>query len=146
MKKLTYLILILFASLSCKNTNESDNLQVEIDSLTNRNQKLLRVINEKDNLINYWYDAEYDGINLIKLGISNPKEYIENSLRQKPELIPIRGELGGKMNFGNIEILSSKWLIAEFDDGHIHGKGIYEYNLNKNGELDFKLLSSMITE
>jgi hypothetical protein len=47
------------------------------------------------------------------------------------------------MHFGKIQLLSSEWLIAEFDDGHIWGRGIYKFNLNDQGELEFELLYSL---
>lgn len=108
-----------------------------------KNDTLTKVLCRKKIESNYWFDAEYDGIKLIEIGKANPAEFIEKSLRKKTELIPLKAVLGGTMNFGYIQILSSEWLIAEFDDGHIRGRGIYKYTLNKNGELEFKLLNSI---
>lgn len=54
--------------------------------------------------------------------------------------------LGGKMFFENIQILGDKWLIADYSDGHITGKTIYSYKVNKNNTLEFKSLISTMQE
>lgn len=141
MKKTIIIFLILQLIFSCSESNnrtkslvaENKNLNATIDSLT-------KLHNKKKNEVNYWYEENYDGEKLIRNGIKNPTEFIENALRGKPELIPLKGVLGGTMSFGKIQLLSDKWLIADFNDGHIEGKGIYEYKLNKYGKLEFELL------
>ena len=143
MKKLTLLILISLFVLSCTEFNRTENLIAEVDSLKIKNDSLAKVLNKQKPESNYWFDAQYDGIKLIENGISDPAELIENTLREKTELIPLKAVLGGTMNFGKIQILSSEWLIAEFDDGHVRGRGIYKYMLNNNGELEFNLLNSI---
>ena len=50
------------------------------------------------------------------------------------------------MTFGNIQLLSKEWLIADFDDGHVQGRAIYKYKLNKKGQLEFELLNSIGSE
>jgi len=146
MKKLPLLILISFLILSCGEISRTENLLVKVDSLKIENDSLIKVLGKEKLKSNYWFDAEYDGIKLIESGISNPEELIKNTIREKTELIPIEAVLGGKMHFGNIQVLSSEWLIAEFDDGHVQGRGIYEYTMNNNGELEFKLLNSIVPE
>jgi hypothetical protein len=143
MKRLILIILISLYIYSCKENNQSENLITKIDSLTVKNDSLINVLKNKKPTLNYWFDAEYDGDKLLKIGISNPAEFIENNLREKAELIPLKAVLGGKMSFGNIQILSSEWLIANFEDGHIQGRAIYKYKLNKNNELEFELLSAV---
>jgi len=61
-------------------------------------------------------------------------------------LIPLQAVLGGTMTFGNIQFLSKEWLIADFDDGHVQGRAIYKYKLNKKGQLEFELLNSIGSE
>lgn len=143
MKKLILIVLIFPFAFSCKQVNQTDELLATLDSLKIVNDSLtLALIDEKPES-NYWFDIEYDGVNLIDNGISNPVEFVENALREKTELIPLEAILGGTMHFGKIQLLSSEWLIAEFDDGHIWGRGIYKFNLNDQGELEFELLHSL---
>ena len=137
-----FLILICF--LSCKeieqtetNDTNSENQKKVVDSVT-------EIPAEKKTASNYWFDAEYEGEKLIKNGINNPEAFIEKSLRERTQLIPTKAVLGGKMNFGNIQILSSEWLISDFSDGHILGKAIYRYSLNSKDQLEFELLDYQI--
>lgn len=143
MRKLSLIILTLLLTSSCKETNRTENLLAKVDSLKVKNDSLTKVLNEKKPESNYWFDSENDGKKLIENGILNPAEFIENNLRRKTELIPLKAVLGGTMNYGNIQLLGSEWLIAEFDDGHVQGRGIYKYKLNSNNELEFELLNSI---
>lgn len=143
MKKLTLLILTLFCVFGCTEINRTENLLAKVDSLKNKNDSLTKILTEKKPEANYWFDAEYDGERLIESGINNPTEFIEKNLREKTELIPLKAVLGGTMHFGNIQILSKEWLIADFDDGHVQGRAIYKYKLNEKGQLEFELLNSI---
>ena len=153
MKKLTLMILISLSVLSCKETNRTEldssemertvNLETKINSLTTINDSLIQVLSEEKPESDYGYDALYDGNALLRQGISNPSEFIESSLQKQPELIPIKGVLGGTMRFVKVQPLSSQWVIAYYEDGHIEGQAIYKYHLNKNGELEFELLDSL---
>ncbi len=153
MKHSFTLFLMVFLTLSCKQSNnqtdaleaETKSLELTIDSLTavtdSLNKKIVSLqIVPSNTEKNYWYITNYDGEDAINRGIKNPEEFIETSLRNKPELIPMDGVLGGTMRFGNIQLLSGKWLIADFNDGHIEGKGLYKYTIKNNGSLEFKLL------
>lgn len=72
----------------------------------------------------------------------DPQSYIRNSLQNKPEEIPIEGVLGGTMQFRKIDILTSQWLLAVYDDGHIQGTSIFHYELLPNDSLKFSVLLS----
>lgn len=143
MRNLILIIIILLCILSCKKDNQSKNLIVKVDRIKVKNDSLTKIVTQDKTELNYWYDEQYDGEKLKEKGIANPEEFIKNSLRKKPELIPLKAVLGGTMHFRNIQLLSSEWLIAAFDDGHIQGRGIYKYKLNNNGELEFELLNSL---
>lgn len=67
-------------------------------------------------------------------------------LKQHNNLIPYEGVLGGKMGFYDdkkIFILSDKWVLAWFDDGHIAGYMLLKYQLNKNG-ISWKAIDSYL--
>ena len=155
MKHTFTLFLIVVLTLGCKQSNNQmetlnaenknlestiDSLKAVTDSLTVTIDSLIVVPNTDNNENNYWYITNYDGEDAIKKGIENPEEFIETSLRNRPELIPMDGVLGGTMRFGNIQLLSNQWLIADFNDGHIEGKGLYKYTLKNNGTIHFKLM------
>lgn len=146
MKKITLIILTSILVFGCTEINRTENLLAKIDSLKIKNDSLTKIVTKEKPKSNYWYDAEYDGEKFLKRGIKNPTEFIENNLREKTELIPLKAVLGGTMHFGNIQLLSSEWLIADFDDGHIQGRAIYRYKLNEKGQLEFNLLHSIEPE
>lgn len=125
---------------------EIESLQASVDSLKRENDSLsaLFISNKGDS--NFWYNPLYDGSNLLRQGIENPGEFIEKSLREKPELIPLKGVLGGTMRYGKIQPLGSEWVIAYYDDGHIEGRAIYKYQINAQGKLEFQLLDDVKPE
>lgn len=150
--------MIIFSIISCSNKsdlkkspNKIDSIQIElnssiklIDSLKSQSDALKSQNDSLITVINYWFNEKYDANALFNIGINNPKDFIIKSLRAKPEIIPIKGVLGGTMRFGNVEILSHKWIIADFDDGHILGSAIFRYYLNDKKELEFQLIESTI--
>lgn len=155
MKHTFTLLLIVLLTYGCKQSNnqletldaENKNLESTVDSLMVVTESLTATIdslmvtpNTNNSENNYWYIPNYDGEVALQRGIKNPEEFIETSFRNKPDLIPMDGVLGGTMRYGNVQILSDKWLIADFNDGHIEGKGLYKYTFKTDGSLEFKLL------
>lgn len=155
MRKLKVIsIVIILLNISCDEFNRKENLLYKVDELKNENDSLkkenLRLEKTTDSLksikdseLNYWFDNDHKALEFKRLEINNPEEFIKNSLRKRTDLIPIQATLGGSMKFGKIQILGEKWLIAEYDDGHILGKSIYSYKVNSNKEIDFKILESI---
>jgi hypothetical protein len=146
MKILVITLLSIF-TLSCERQNHDENLHAEklkseIELLKHKNDSLKEELTKAKLKESYWFDIEYEGQKLTKKGIKNPEKFIKNSLREKPELIPLKPTLGGKMEFGNFKILSDEWIIADYNDGHVEGKTIYSYKLDKNNKLEFKILNT----
>ena len=69
--------------------------------------------------------------------IDDPRKFVISALQQQTEKIPLDAVLGGNMEFRQIEVLTEDWVMAIYDDGHIQGKSIYEYELQPNGKLKF---------
>lgn len=158
MRKISIILLSLILVLSCKDaveqpknlpddaaqlTLKNDALEKEIKTLKSLNDSLLKANKVEKN---YWFNKDFNGAHLMRQGITNPEEFIENALRKRTDLIPFEAVLGGTMNFGKIQLLGNKWVIADYSDGHIQGRSIYEYRLNDKKELDFKILASNATE
>ena len=132
MKELIILVSLTFL-LSCENTNsETNETTIGYEQLKSENDSLKSIIKN----VNY----NRISIDLIELGLNNPKADIFNSLQKRTDLFPIKGELGTKMHFGNIEIINKNWIIAEFDDGHSMGSGIYKFIVKNDTTIDFKLI------
>ncbi|MCV2483661.1 hypothetical protein OD917_01900 [Flavobacterium sp. SH_e] len=91
---------------------------------------------------NAWYDPEYDNADFKKKGIADSEKFIKDEFGKRTDLIPLQPALGGKMSFGTIQLLGSKFLIADYEDGHVEGKSIYSYKLNDSGKIEFKLIGS----
>jgi hypothetical protein len=80
-------------------------------------------------------------------GLKYPVKDIISDLRQHRELIPYKGSVGGTMNFyseGQIWILTKKWVLAYFEDGHNGGYLLLEYEVTKDGKIKWKTVASYI--
>lgn len=158
MKRIAMLILIGFLAISCKDeVNKSENLPDIKAQLTLKNDSLVKeIVNLKslnDSLMklsqaekNNWFDKDFNGANFTRQGIANPEKFVEKALKKRTDLIPSDAVLGGTMSFGKIQLLGNRWVIADYSDGHIQGRSIYEYRLNDKKELSFKVLASNDTE
>lgn len=116
--------------------------QLTIDSLNHQIDSLQQVNNELKEDEHYWFDTWSGAYQFEQLGIYDGKERILSQLYDSPQLIPMEAVLGGTMMFGRIELLGDSWLIAEYDDGHVVGKSLYEYKVDKEGKITFSILRS----
>ena len=158
MKKTAILLMIGFLAFACKNTDKQpENSSDKTEQLTFKNDSLAKEIvglkSLNDSLMklsqtqkNFWFDKDFNGAHLTRKGITNPEEFVENALRKRNDLIPNDAVLGGTMNFGKIQLLGNKWIIADYSDGHIQGRSIYEYRMDDKKALTFKILASNDTE
>ena len=81
-------------------------------------------------------------------GLNDPVKDIISDLRQHRELIPYKGSMGGTMNFysdSQIWILTKKWVLAYFEDGHNGGYLLLEYEVTKDGKIKWKTVASYIS-
>lgn len=74
-------------------------------------------------------------------GFLDPIAAITSDLRLHQELITVPGVLGGAMSFHEIYVLTHRWALAEFDDGHISGYMLLEYNVSDNGKISWKVIA-----
>lgn len=145
MKQTLWYFLVLLLT-GCINNSEKaasgvqiEDLKTSIDSLVRMNHQLENKIDSLQNEQNFWFDNNTEGKHLLEAGIKNPKEYIVNSLKQQPDLIPAEPVLGGQMRFTRIQLLGRECLIAYYEDGHVAGRAIYSY-VFKGGKLHFSLV------
>jgi hypothetical protein len=91
--------------------------------------------------------TSWDIAQLARQGISNPEEDLASDLKQHRELIPYEGVMGGTMGFysnEDIHVLTSRWILASFEDGHIGGHMLLEYRVDPGGEIRWKVLSAYL--
>ena len=141
MKKiLAFSLLIMLGS--CGKSSEEKQRAVEIDSLKTEILELQRAMDTlSDQLIkkNYFtkdFSSYFDSI-------PEPEQFLLEKLRKKPELIPKKAVLGGTMHFTEISFINDLLILAEYEDGHIMGTSIFQYKMDKNGNLIFELLSDL---
>lgn len=126
----TILILFLLSLSSCNNNTES--FEVENRNLKAENDSLKKKMEDEDK--SYWFRNQTE----LQKSLN-----IEDSLRERNELIPLKPTLGGKMVFGKIEMISEKWIIGDYNDGHVEGTSIWKYTIAENGKVEFLLLNSV---
>ena len=82
-----------------------------------------------------------------KKGLKDPVNDIVSDLKQNGKLIPYQPSMGGTMNFydaGKIWILTGKWVLAYFEDGHNGGYVLLEYEVKAGGKITWKILASYL--
>lgn len=151
MKFIAPLSFILFFLLnSCGNAKESkqlsDALLIKTDSLNILKRKIDSMLAQKNSLtndLNYWF-SEREITQLKEKNIINPVNDISNKLYNNSKLIPYPGVLGGTMRFGKITLLKDRWIIADFDDGHIMGAALYRYSVQKDTSVKWTILDKYL--
>jgi heme exporter protein D len=84
---------------------------------------------------------------LNKQGLSTRGEALAVDLMRHRELIPYKGVMGGTMGFyskKDIHVLTSRWVMASFEDGHIGGQMLLEYAVSPGGEIQWKVISAYL--
>jgi heme exporter protein D len=82
-----------------------------------------------------------------KQGLSKLEEALAVDLMQHRELIPFKGVMGGTMGFyskNDIHVLTSRWVMAFFEDGHIGGHMLLEYAVSPGGKIQWKVISAYL--
>jgi hypothetical protein len=83
---------------------------------------------------------------LQEKGLRDPVNDLIADIRKHRELIPYKGIRGGTMDFytdESIHVLSSKNVLAYFEDGHICGYMLLEYHVS-NGKISWKVIDSRL--
>ncbi len=83
---------------------------------------------------------------LIENGLTNPVNQLKEDLTARDDLIPVEGVLGGTMRIystDQIRILPGRYVFAVFEDGHIQGNLILQYDV-KDGQISWKIIESSL--
>ncbi len=79
--------------------------------------------------------------------VKYPIKYLKLDLVKHPELITYKGVLGGTMGFyfeNKIWVLTDKWVLAWFEDGHVGGYILLEYTVSDDGKISWKVIDSYL--
>jgi len=82
---------------------------------------------------------------LQKKGLQDPVRDLVSDLQAHSELIEQQGVLGGTMAFGfpeKIHVLTPKYVLAYFEDGHIAGWMLLEYAVARGGRITWRRIDS----
>ena len=145
-----FVLSIIFSSLlGCQdNDREMEETEVMLDSLSRelseykqKSDSLKGLLERGDLATGYpvYYGKAFDSI-------ENPEEYIAGQLKEHPEKIPMDAVLGGTMQFRQVQVLTEDWVLAVYDDGHVQGKSIFEYELQPDGDIEFSHVASRMPE
>jgi hypothetical protein len=77
---------------------------------------------------------------LRQRGLTDPPRQLRDSLNAHPEIIPFAPVLGGTMFFDEIDVLQSPYVFANFEDGHINGSMLLEYEIESGAHIRWKRL------
>lgn len=110
------------------------------DTYSSLQEEKLKLMDEIEELIT----IDYASIEGLKYAGINDYTVIADDLRLHPELIAFEGVLGGVMGFTKIVILNDQWVYARFEDGHIQGYGIYEFTINQDVKISWKVIDSIL--
>lgn len=141
MKKILVLSLLIMLG-SCGKSSEEKQRELEIDSLKTEILELQWALDtlsdqlRKKNYVTKNFTSYFDSI-------PEPEKFLLEKLKEKPELIPKKAVLGGTMYFTAVSFINDHLIIAEYEDGHIMGRAIFQYKMDKNGNLNFELLSEL---
>jgi len=141
MKKLKYLLLLNLI-LACGKPSEDTSAEKKVNSLET---EIVRLKMENDSLAVMLQNKSFKTKEYPKYfdSIEQPEVFILEKLREKQDLIPKKPVLGGTMHFTSISFINDHLILAEYEDGHIMGRAIYQYKMDKNGNLIFELLSEL---
>lgn len=77
---------------------------------------------------------------LETLGIEDVSVIEADLMGLGSEVIGIEGVLGGTMQFYEVRLLNERWVYGTFEDGHIMGRGIYEYTIDDSKNIDWEIV------
>ncbi len=106
----------------------------EMDSLKYFLESLAELVRERPGLTS-WEIEE-----LKRKGLPDPATDIAADLSIRKDLIPFEGVLGGTMEFYDIHVLTSRWVLAHAEDGHVAGHLLLEYKVSDTGKISWKVL------
>lgn len=84
-------------------------------------------------------------VQLKNKGFETPEELLD-TLSNENDLIPYDGVLGGTMKWWPTEskIINNEWVLGYFEDGHILGHALLEYQIDEQQNVTWKLIKAIL--
>ena len=77
-------------------------------------------------------------------GLSDPVNDLRNDLKSHPEIIPIAPSPTLRWGIGPVALLSTKYAFAHYEDGHMLGNILLEYDVLPGGKIQWKVLGASL--
>lgn len=86
--------------------------------------------------------SDFELRRLQRKGLRNPVFELLQDLAQRDDLIPAEAFFGGTMHIipGEVYVLTDRWVLAGFEDGHVRGNLWLEYDVDNNGWISWRVL------
>lgn len=141
MKNILLILFVLFISCG-KSSEENQEQEATIDSLKNEIEELKEA---NDTLSEHLMTRAYATRNYPAYfdTIPEPETHILEQLQQNTDLIPKEAVLGGTMRFIKVDFINNELLVAQYEDGHVMGKAVYTYSMDRRGNLQFQLVGTV---
>jgi len=148
MISLLFIFIILNVNSLYKYKNKEKSLINKITDLEKKNGISAKTINQLSRKIAN-FDQALQSVppspDLKTNNIEDLISHLKTDLKERKDLIPYKGVLGGTMGFydkNRIHILNYKWVYAHFEDGHIGGEMLLEYDISEDGKINWKVIAS----
>ncbi|TVQ98453.1 MAG: hypothetical protein EA399_09465 [Desulfovibrionales bacterium] len=86
--------------------------------------------------------SEFELRRLQRKGLINPVFDLIQDLASRADLIPAEAFFGGSMHIitGETYVLTDRWVLAGFEDGHVRGNLWLEYDVDQSGSITWRVL------
>lgn len=112
--------------------------------LLQETQRLRTVMNYSGMMLGL---PESETLALRERGLKDPPVDIVCDLIENKGFILPKEYMGREIGFrfrNSVQILTSRWILADFDDGRLKGKVLLEFNIGDNGRIVWRIIDSYL--
>ncbi len=77
---------------------------------------------------------------LQEKGLTNPEATLREDLQSKQNMLLPKGSLGGTMAIREVKVLSDRYVLAYFEDGHNGGYMLLRFSIEPDKRINWKVL------
>ncbi|TCK98119.1 hypothetical protein EDC19_0537 [Natranaerovirga hydrolytica] len=122
--------------------NEKNTLQEENEQLTSQIESLTTGTNTQNDP----FMDDFVRTKIEDLGFDDPEDILKDLVENNQDLIPYEGVLGGTMRWfqDHCYILTEKYVLGYFEDGHISGQALLRYSVDNNQDITWVILDAYL--